>query len=130
MLSGGWVLILDTVYCTLLYPRKIIYKFMSGTTVLMLLKLPTNLQLLSTSFYDSLEDEDGSSADWSTIRCSVLVPSFFATLTCSKLRIPSRPHRAIMALSYKKKNKEIDLEIIDILQGLKSTYLIPWRTWK
>ena len=26
-------------------------------------------------------------------------PSFLATLTCSKLRIPSRPHRAIIVLS-------------------------------
>ena len=44
-------------------------------------------------------------ADWAEevappFDCSSLTASFFATLTCSKLRIPSRPHRPIMALSW------------------------------
>jgi hypothetical protein len=64
----------------------------------------TNQIYWSMTFYDpskyyTLEDEDKNSADWSTMGCSILVPSFFATLTCSKLRMPSRPHRAIMVLS-------------------------------
>lgn len=39
--------------------------------------------------------------------CSNLRASFFATLTCSKLRIPSRPHRPIMALSW-------DVEVVKV----------------
>jgi hypothetical protein len=48
----------------------------------------------------SIAGDDWAEEVGAPFDCSSLTASFFATLTCSKLRIPSRPHRPIMALSW------------------------------
>lgn len=55
--------------------------------------------------------------------CSVPSLSFRATLFCSKLRMPSRPHRDIITLSCESKVVESTLHMI------RRTYLIPRRAY-
>jgi hypothetical protein len=70
-----------------------------------------------------LQSVAAGDGDVSVLGSSRRAPSFAATDGCSKDRIPSKPHRPIMALSY-----------IIISNGSESrqrrvTNLVPWRAW-
>jgi len=58
--------------------------------------------------YEALEEAESADGDEEDAACSRRAASFFATLTCLKLPIPSRPHLPIMALSCKKKKAAIE----------------------